>query len=456
MRVLNVLDRASRWVTVGYMSHVLKPVGRTAAAKRVASDSRNAILQRCPAVLLRRVYEASDAGAAMEMPDGAHVRAFPRIIGLVADQLGERAAMSLMGNACKFSCSHYMVPRDIAGGRDGLGAQPRAFTEVVDAQAAGAVDRDQDSRPSRRNQLRVEHSALAFLPALAGIWGLATDDRRLYDIICFDVLHFWKLGVLRMVTQRFPGFLSAAYVATRRKARLGSVKDTLEVINLRAWELGHLCLPAPTPPGFFVSPSEKQTQMTGQQWRYAAAMMPHLVAGAVSPKELPPVDADVAPAGSCVPTSERRGDEECGDDELDDGHGDGSAVFEAAEEVLADPVVPDTSTSADYKRLWGSAPLHEAVLNVFCRMVVLSEKLMGDNVAETTVLSETAINALDEEARSVIVDYLDILFGPANTTKAHRVAEHLRSHLFSHGNLWAGDSSENEGLHRICKRMFLR
>jgi len=248
--VLNVLDGGSRWVTVGYIPHVPKSVGRTAAAKRIASDSRNALLQRCLAVLLRRVYEASDTGVAMDMPDGKPVRAFPRIIGLVADQLGERAAMCLMGNACTYFCSHCMVRRDAAGRREGLGAEPRDVTAVVDAQAAGAVARDRDPRPSLRNQLRTEYSALAFVPAIAGVWGLATDDRRLYDIICFDMLHVWKLGIVRMVAQRIPAFLVAACAGTGGQARLGPVTDTLEAINLRAWELGHLCVPAPTPPGY--------------------------------------------------------------------------------------------------------------------------------------------------------------------------------------------------------------
>jgi len=196
--------------------------------------------------------------------------------------------------------------------------------------------------------------------------------------------------------------------------------------------------------------------MTGRQWRYGAAMMPHLVAGAAGPKELVPLHADVAPTGVLDDCLDARGNQERGDDELDDGHGVEGSVLEAAEEVLSNPVVPDASNSEQFKRLWGSMQLHEAVLDTFCRMAVLSGRLMGDNVANTTTLSESEINNLDKEARCFIVDYLDVLFGPANTTKAHRAANHLRSHLFNHGNLWCGDTSENEGLHRVCKRMFSR
>jgi len=55
VRVLSVLDGASLWVTVWYIPHVHKPVGRSTAAKRVASYSHNALLQRCVSILLRRV-----------------------------------------------------------------------------------------------------------------------------------------------------------------------------------------------------------------------------------------------------------------------------------------------------------------------------------------------------------------------------------------------------------------
>jgi len=185
-------------------------------------------------------------------------------------------------------------------------------------------------------------------------------------------------------------------------------------------------------------------------------MMPRLVAGAVGPKEFALRHAEVAPVGPCGDARDGRGEEEGGNHELDDGYGAEGAVLEAAEEALPDPVVPDTSTSVQFKRLWGSAPLHEAVLDTFCRTVVLSGRLMGDNVSQTTLLTEADIDSLDQEARCFIVDYLDVLFGPENTTKAHRVANHLRTHLRKHGNLWAGDTSENEGLHRVCKRMFLR
>ena len=247
-RVVNVRDRAVQWVTVGFIPHVGKPVARTAAARRRASDSRNAVLQRCIAILLRRFVGASQRGVDVEFPGQQTLTAVPRIVGLVADQLGERSVVCLMGNACEFFCSHCMVRRGVAGGQEGVGAPARDVTVLLDAQLDAAITRDRDPRPSLRKPLGAEYSALAFVPALAAVWGLATDNKQLFNIISFDVLHVWKLGVVRMVAQRFPSFLRV--VCGGKDARLGPVVDSLEALNLRAWEMGHLCVPSPTPPGY--------------------------------------------------------------------------------------------------------------------------------------------------------------------------------------------------------------
>jgi len=247
VRVLNVRDRTVQWVTVGHVPHVGKPVARTAAARRRASDGRNGLLQRCLAILLRRFVGASQTGVSVEFPGRQTLLAVPRLLGLVADQLGERSVVCLMGNACEFFCSHCMVRRDVAGGAAGVGAPPRDVTAVLDGQLNGSISRDRDPRPSLRNYLKTEYSALAFVPSIGAIWGMATDAKNLYRIISFDLLHVWKLGVVRMVAQRFPAFLRVACAG--QDARLGPVGDTLESLNLRAWEMGHLNVPAPTPPG---------------------------------------------------------------------------------------------------------------------------------------------------------------------------------------------------------------
>jgi len=198
---------------------------------------------------------------------------------------------------------------------------------------------------------------------------------------------------------------------------------------------------------------EKQLQMTGRLWRHGLAMMPHLVAGACGPVEQPPVrHADAAPAQMV----DNRRSLSRSHEELDDGLGPDADVLHAAEEVLPEPTVHNVESSAKYIRLFGTLPLHRAVLDVFCRMAALGGRLMGDNMAETTRMSEQQMRSLADEAKDFIVEYVDLLFGPAHTTKAHRLANHLLAALLDNGNLWEGDTSENEALHGPCKRMYAR
>jgi len=95
-------------------------------------------------------------------------------------------------------------------------------------------------------------------------------------------------------------------------------------------------------------------------------------------------------------------------------------------------------------------------VDVYCRMATLGGKLMGDNIADTTRMTEREMRALADEARDFVVDRVDLLFGPAHTSKAHLLANHLLAALLANGNLWEGETSENEALHGPCKRMYSR
>jgi len=193
--------------------------------------------------------------------------------------------------------------------------------------------------------------------------------------------------------------------------------------------------------------------MTGRLWRHGLTIMPHIIAGVGGPAEEHRLRyEDAAPAREA--TGERRHARE--NEELDDGHGPEGVVLEAADEELPDPAVPDVVTSEKYRRLYGELPLHMAVLDVYCRMAALGGRLLGDNIADTVHLSEQQMRTLAEEATEFIVEYVDLLFGPAHTTKAHRLANHLLAALLANGNLWEGDTSENEALHGPCKRMYSR
>eukprot|EP00170_Pyropia_yezoensis_P000433 contig_2341_g434 len=79
----------------------------------------------------------------------------------------------------------------------------------------------------------------------------------------------------------------------------------------------------------------------------------------------------------------------------------------------------------------------------------------GDNVADTVHTSGTQVTAMVEAAHDV-GRRAQVLLGPVHTIKLHRIMRHLRSELEGRGDLWEGDTSANESLHKVCKKMYLR
>jgi len=246
---INVLDGGCRWVTVGYVEHVGKPTEKTPAARVATSDMRNDLFQRCIAMSLRRLIRASETSILAPVAGHGLVRLVPRVLGLVVDQPEERNFYGLMGNQCNFFCSPCLEDKRVSGGLMGIPAVERDVITTLDAQLAAAVVRADDPRPSRRRMLGEQHSALAFVPALGAVHGLGTGAHNLYRIVSFDLLHVWKLGVLRDLAQRLPSVL-AALCRGRSGARLGSVAQTLDAVNLRGFHLGRNCKAAPAPPGY--------------------------------------------------------------------------------------------------------------------------------------------------------------------------------------------------------------
>eukprot|EP00170_Pyropia_yezoensis_P000789 contig_3643_g791 len=100
-QIPSVRDEGSRWMTVGYIPHIYKAAARTDKAKLAVSDSRNDLLQRCLAVVLRRFARASETGFSVDLPGigtvllvarvGGHRCRLPRgALHVRADGLGQQ------------------------------------------------------------------------------------------------------------------------------------------------------------------------------------------------------------------------------------------------------------------------------------------------------------------------------------------------------------------------------
>jgi len=137
---------------------------------------------------------------------------------------------------------------------------------------------------------------------------------------------------------------------------------------------------------------------------------------------------------------------------------DGSGTddtLSGGEEMAEDAPVPDiTNTTDAYRSLFGTRPMHEAVLVVVCSAAALMNKLCGDNEAEGLQRTTEEATALQKEAYQFVCHYVAVLFGPVHTTKMHALAFHLLDELLNRGNLIEADTSVNESLHRLAKIMF--
>lgn len=69
-----------------------------------------------------------------------------------------------------------------------------------------------------------------------------------FRVVSFDLLHVWKLGVLRTLAQRIPGFLKAVCVV-EEGAVMGPVQQSLDVLNLSGFEIGRRHLVKAVAPG---------------------------------------------------------------------------------------------------------------------------------------------------------------------------------------------------------------
>jgi len=234
----------------------------------------------------------------------------------------------------------------------------------------------------------------------------------------------------------------------------------------------------------FVLPSEIQATMTGRTWRHFSVFWPFMLAGAVGPRDAADPDAalldgaPVAPVAAALHLRDavRDGDRASRDGASEDGwpsgtfdedaesdysagEAEGGGVTSSPPTTQQNPTMlpgPDVVNSEAYREVLKDMPIHAAVLDTFCRAARLGGALFGDNVADTTSLTGAQIAEMEKQAHELGIDCIQTLYGYINTSKLHRLVHHLGDELRARGNLWEGDTSENERLHASCKRMFKR
>lgn len=238
--VVNVRGGDAAWETIGDAPQIAKVVGngKNARMRLAVSDGRRELQQRCLAVVLRRFVVASERGVNLDLPARAFAKLVPRTIGLVVDQVDEPGVLCMTRCSATLTCSHCMARRakSCAFTRDEWPNRPVA--SIIEAQL-GAADVRVARGPARvRSTLASSTSALPFVPALSAAQGLATGTAILYRNAIFDTLHVCKLGVLPPKARHLLSTLAA--VLAGGVAVRGTVRHTLDAVNLRGFELGRL------------------------------------------------------------------------------------------------------------------------------------------------------------------------------------------------------------------------
>jgi len=209
--------------------------------------------------------------------------------------------------------------------------------------------------------------------------------------------------------------------------------------------------------------TEAQAAMTGRSWRHFSIFWPFMLAGLIGRRKTVPAAAATVDGIPVAPTARaRRAPASAGsatsDHFSDDGSFDGSASSRGSvcdstsdfddgwRDVRGDSLAVSEerdgglprerlASSSAFKEHFHNMPVHEAYLELFCAAARLGGMLFGDNVADSTVLTEAAVNDMDEAAKVLGVDYIQTLYGHVNTSKLHLLVQHLSDELRNRGNL---------------------
>jgi len=198
-------------------------------------------------------------------------------------------------------------------------------------------------------------------------------------------------------------------------------------------------------PRCFVPMSDTQSTVTGRTWRHFSVFWPFMLAGAVGPCVAENPWHELLDAFPVAPIACEVGALTAADTSSDDGGSDTASASgwksdaggDAARTAYVDEPLaagqelpgPDLVNTPRYLQVFGSMPIHDAVLLTFCRAARLGGALFGAIVASTTSLTEEQINSMEEAASALCVDCFQTLYSLTNTTKLYRLVQHLGAEL---------------------------
>mgnify|MGYP006924555820 CR=1 FL=1 len=163
--------------------------------------------------------------------------------------------------------------------------------------------------------------------------------------------------------------------------------------------------------------------MTGSSWRHVSAFWPFMLPGAAGPRDShdpctslldgAPVSPDNRSFRAQLPVPSNATSSESS---ATDSDSDGGWQFETGPDA-ADPVAPlatmgnllpgpEVARSHRYLYIIGKVPLHDAEIEPICLAARLGGALFGDNIGDTTSITEGQIKATKADATTLGVDYM--------------------------------------------------
>ena len=188
IRFPNIITGKLKWVTIGYVP-IVKSDSEDNAEKVRVRILKDAVFQRCLAVLMHRFIPASQYGEPMVVPgEDDPVLAVPRVVLYAADQPEERRVLGLKLSGCTYQCSNCMIDKTKSGSPNAE-APRREVLDNVEAQLLSAKLFKSGGSAAALEQLSASTSIVPIVPVLAAVHGLGTGTLALYDIFGFDLLH---------------------------------------------------------------------------------------------------------------------------------------------------------------------------------------------------------------------------------------------------------------------------
>lgn len=224
---------------------------------------------------------------------------------------------------------------------------------------------------------------------------------------------------------------------------------------------------------YLVAADEKQATFTGSQQRAGVFILPFTVDGLFGlgkPRPSRPRDASRSGGrggrgrgrgGRRAAGSKRRGEAPL-PEALELPSNDGAPDPDSPFLLLDDDEQFDRPAGFQfdwdaYAAVFGDTTMQDAVTVMFAEYAVLYGRIAGwVTSSQQAPMTLQEADDLSKHAEDFVLRYMTPILGAMHTSKVHKLLRHVLSSIKMHGNLSNGNTSANEGHHKLDKKFYRR